>query len=329
MASNITFSPKEWQIAIIGESTAGDAATASLVALDVDSISMPNLNVTQVLDVRGGGSGRTFKNADFYQDNILRATEITVSGRFHDDSAHLGLLKNIGGDTSGDPSIPTGYSPDAIAYGDSKTASHFDTFTLYCAAPEVSNAKHILMPGCVVTNFVLSADAGSEGGLYKYTATISTGKKPTLNSTENLTSDITNYAASTVFKLSSATATQVADADVALQSFSLTIDNPAVFTGVSSTGYQVVNRGAECAVTVDCQVKYDDNTDTFIHDFDNQGSTVMSADAFLITASNAGGIEIDNGVFTNVALVEGDIMMLDISIKATDDGTDEVVAFDF
>ena len=49
----------------------------------------------------------------------------------------------------------------------------------------------------------------------------------------------------------------------------------------------------------------------------------------MITASNAGGIEIDNAVITNVALSEGDLMMLDVSMKAVDDGTDPLITFDF
>jgi len=152
-----------------------------------------------------------------------------------------------------------------------------------------------------------------------------------LDNSTDLGSAVTAYANNNFCKLSSATDTEINALDVALQSFSLTIDNPAVFVGVSSTGYQVVNRGAECSVTLDCQVKYDDNTDMLIHAFDTQGvtPTIMDDDAFLIEASNAGGIEIDNGVFTNVALSEGDIMMLDISIKAVDDGTDPLVTLDF
>jgi hypothetical protein len=35
-----------------------------------------------------------------------------------------------------------------------------------------------------------------------------------------------------------------------------------------------------------------------------------------------------NGVFTNVAYNEGDIMMLDCSIKSVDDGADALITFD-
>ena len=38
-----------------------------------------------------------------------------------------------------------------------------------------------------------------------------------------------------------------------------------------------------------------------------------------IVNNNAYGVLVTSGLFTNVALVEGDIMMLDCSIKAVDD----------
>ena len=49
---------------------------------------------------------------------------------------------------------------------------------------------------------------------------------------------------------------------------------------------------------------------------------------FIIVNNNAFGVEMENGVFTNVALSEGDLMMLDCSIKAVDIGSGELVKFD-
>ena len=40
------------------------------------------------------------------------------------------------------------------------------------------------------------------------------------------------------------------------------------------------------------------------------------------------GVDIDNGVLTNVAYSEGDLMMLDVSGKATSDGSTALVTFD-
>jgi hypothetical protein len=96
---------------------------------------------------------------------------------------------------------------------------------------------------------------------------------------------------------------------------------------VASDGYQVVSRGAEISVTADAQVKYDGNTKGFINSFDTQ-SSALSGNMLVITNNNAFGVDMQNGVFTNVALAEGDLMMLDCSIKSVDDGTDALVTFD-
>ena len=109
-------------------------------------------------------------------------------------------------------------------------------------------------------------------------------------------------------------------------SFSLSIDHPAVFSGAKSSGYEVVSRGAECAVTVDTQVKYDTNTKSFLSAFDGQ-SAYTAGNMFEIVNNNAYGVNIENGVLTNVAYAEGDILMLDCSIKAVDAGA-TVLTFD-
>lgn len=331
MASNIGFSPKEWEVWILGEGTLGTAVTASsgMYQLDVDSIGMPSLNVTQSLDVRST-KGRTLKTKDFFQDNNLRVVELSLSGRFHDDVAHKALIENITSEAGDDFTVPSGYTPEALKYGESETAADNDTFTLVLKSPDpTGNSKNIEMPGCVVTNFALSADATADGGMYKWSATIQTGCACDFN--ENTNAGGTAYVNTDFFKLSSATATEVLNADATLSSFNLTLDNPAIFSGVrlGAAGYEVINRAAEFAVNLECQVKYDANTDEFINVFDTQTAAFTTNFPFKITASNAGGIQIDNAVITNVALSEGDLMMIDVSMKSVDDGTDALVTLDF
>ena len=50
------FSPKEWKVAVVSDATNAGATGigTTMNQLDVDSISMPSLNTTQVLDVRRG-----------------------------------------------------------------------------------------------------------------------------------------------------------------------------------------------------------------------------------------------------------------------------------
>ena len=292
--------------------------------LDVDSASMPSLNVNQVLDVRSG-VGRTLKDEDFFQDNILRVTELSISGNMHLDAGHKLLLQNVCNDVSGDASVATGFTPASQLYGSAVTNSA-SSLTVVIKSSDHSNQRSLEMAGMVVTNFALSADAGEEGGRYKFSATLQSGVKPDLNESSTVAGNSV-YANTTNVFMSSASGLKTFDTDVVMQSFTATIDSPAVFSGVTSTGYELVTRGAETAVTVDTQVKYDGNTKGFINSFDTQ-TAPLSGNMFVMTNNNAYGIDVQNGVFTNVAYAEGDVMMLDCSIKSVDDGSDALISFD-
>ena len=327
MAVSHAFSPKEFQVWIASDAT--DAGISGIHAsnmyqLDIDSASMPSLNVNQVLDVRSG-AGRTLKDEDFFQDNILRATELSISGNMHLDAGHKLLLQNICNDVSGDASIATGFVPASQLYG-SSIENIASSLTVVIKSSDHSNQRSLEMSGMVVTNFVLSADAGEEGGRYKFSATLQSGVKPDLNES-SVSAGSNVYANTTNIFMSSASGLKVFNTDVVMQSFSATIDSPAVFSGVTSTGYELVSRGAETAVTVDTQIKYDGNTKGFINSFDTQ-TAPLSGNMFVMTNNNAYGIDVQNGVFTNVAYAEADIMMLDCSIKAVDDGADPLITFD-
>ncbi len=324
---NHAFSPKEFQVWIASDSTnAGTSgiSASAMYQLDVDSASMPSLNVNQVLDVRSG-VGRTLKDEDFFQDNTLRVTELAISGNMHLDAGHKLLMQNVCNDVSGDASVATGFTPASQLYGSAVTNTA-SSLTVVIKSSDHSNQRSLEIPGLVVTNFALSADAGEEGGRYKFSATLQSGVKPDLN--ESSTASGNNvYANTTNVFMSSASGLKTFNTDVVMQSFTATIDSPAVFSGVTSTGYELVTRGAETAVTVDTQVKYDGNTKGFINSFDTQ-TAPLSGNMFVMTNNNAYGIDVQNGVFTNVAYAEGDVMMLDCSIKSVDDGSDALITFD-
>ena len=294
--------------------------------LDVDSISFPSLNVTQAMDVRSG-VGHTLKDEDFFQDNKMRVVELSLSGTLHDDVGHRLLVANICGAAQADDTnqtIAAGHKIVSQLYGAAVT-NNASSLTVVLQPSDVSNQTGLELFGCVVTNFSISADAGTEGGRYKWSATLQTGKTPDLASTANPT--ITAYANTNTTTLGSASVTKIYNKDAMLNNFTTTIDYPAVFTGISSTGYQAVARGAECSVTHDCQVKYDSETKGFVSSFDTQ-TAAIAENAFIIANNGNFGVDTANGVLTNVAYSEGDIMMLDVSIKAVDDGTDALLEID-
>lgn len=338
--SGVAFSPKEFSVWVRGETDAGTSAIGtSMYQLDVDSVGFPTLNATQVLDVRSGG--RFLKDADFFQDNTMRVTEFSISGTMHNDTGHNLLMQNIANDYSGDVSVAATYSPPAIQYddGSGSAASNTnagDTITVVLAGPDentgsaniqVTNSQTLELAGCVVTNFTLSADMGTEGGRYKFSATLQTGKIPDLDETTVVGG--TPYANNTDKLFSSSSEHLVKNIEVVMHSFTATLENPAVFYGVSSNGYEGVTRGSEFGVTFDTQIKYDALTKGLVNTFDGQGTTGITTDnLFKFTNAQAFGVDIDNGILTNVAYSEGDIMMLDVSMKAVDDGTDELLIVD-
>ena len=117
-------------------------------------------------------------------------------------------------------------------------------------------------------------------------------------------------------------------ASTILSSFSVTIDSPAVYTGVAATGYAAFARGAELAVTCAAQVKYDSVTRPLINNFNTQ-TAHDAADFFTMTQATATdcSIAIGAGVITNAALSEGEVMMVDFEGKAVNVGNN-IIAFD-
>ena len=324
-----SFSPKEFKCFVISDATNAGASgidASNMQQLDVDSISFPSLNVNQTLDVRSG-VGATLKDEDFFQDNKMRVVELSLAGTLHDDAGHRLLIANICGAAQADDTnqtIGSGHKIVAQKYGAAVT-NNASSLTVVLQPSDVSNQTGLEFPGMVVTNFSISADAGTEGGRYKWSATLQSGKLPDLASTAAAGS--TAYANTTGTTLASASGVKVYNADAVLNSFTTTIDYPAVFTGITSTGYEIVSRGAECSVTHDCQVKYDGNTKGLVNSFDTQ--TAANAETTFIVVNNGKfGVDTANGVLTNVAYSEGDVMMLDVSIKAVDDGTDDVLIID-
>ena len=336
--SGVAFSPKEFSVWVRGETAAGTSAIGtSMYQLDVDSVGFPTLNATQVVDVRSGG--RFLKDADFFQDNTMRVTEFSISGTMHNDTGHNLLMQNIANNYSGEVQVAATYAPPVIQYADgdgsaSTNATAGDTITVVLAGPDedtgttniqVTNSQTIELAGCVVTNFALSADMGTEGGRYKFSATLQTGIKPDLDETTDVGG--TPYSNGTDKLFSTSSGHLVKGIEVVMHNFTVTLDNPAVFYGVSSDGYEGVTRGSEFGVTFDTQIKYDALTKGLVNTFDGQ-TGVTAADLFQYDNSVAFGIDIDNGILTNVAYSEGDMMMLDVSGKATSDGSTDLIVID-
>tara|TARA_R100000808_G_scaffold24686_1_gene57600 strand:+ start:1737 stop:2732 length:996 start_codon:yes stop_codon:yes gene_type:complete len=328
--ANAAFSPKDYRVAVRAESTNGsDAGIGSSISyLDVDSIGFPSLNINQALDVRTG-VGRVLGEIDFFQDNKASVTEFSMSGTLHLDTGHKLLMQNIMNSTADPLAIAYNHQPNSGVYG---TTTHANTtFTTYITSQDQTDGNNIVLEGCMCTNFAINADMGTDGGKYTYSATVQTGRVAHLNNTT--TPATGNYSGSPI-TMSGLTAGSIRVYSLSapiLSSFGVTIDSPAVFTGVDSNGFKAFARGAETSVTANATVKLDSLTRDLPQTFNTQASgTADDADCLTLTQGTAANcsISMPSGVLTNVAYNEGDVMMLDVEMKGVNIGSGNVLTFD-
>ena len=325
--ANAVFSPKDFKVFVAEEATTGTAidltTTASLFQLDVDSVSYPTLNINQVSNVRSQ-TGRVAHIDDFFQDNDMRAVEVSLSGVMLMQSACSNALTP---DSVADIAVGTAPSATVGKYGEAEANK---TFTLVLTSPDRNDAQNIVIVGCVCTNFSLNADMGTDGGQYKWSATISSGRVPDL--TENTAVSGTAYDANHIDMSGlDVSAVKVASKTApVLSSFSMAVDSPAVYYGVSEgAGYAAFGRGEEIAITASATVKLDSVTMELPAEFDTQ-TTHDAADLLTLTQTTAGNasIAIPCGILTNVAYNEGDVMMLDVEMKALNKESGNILTID-
>ena len=318
------YSPKEFSFLIAAQddfatlnADSGGSST-SWVAVDVDSVGSPSLNINQTLDHRTGS--RVLQATDFFQDNKAKVIEISVSGTATTEVLDLILGNITQGDTSPYLLANNSGSQNFTTGTENQTANQI--LSICYKSPASGHA--LAFKDCFCSSISLNGDAGTEGGRIKFTATFKTGSLPTLNQSD-ITIDTAissnNYFMSNWVSDYRVLANQ---SDVLVNTFTLNVENDLVFAGITSTGYESVSRVGEINANADFNVKYDDNTDVLFQNFHDQttgasiGQTLMSTD----TTPSDGEFEFKfaGSVLTNVGFSEGDMMALDVSVKAVGAG---------
>ena len=328
------FSPKQFQVLIAEQDAFGTIEAGGgnpYHALDVDSVGTPSLNPTQALDVRTGS--RVLQKEDFFQDNKASVKEISVSGTATTAALDM-LLENIMGEAEGSASGVYTFASDAGVQSVGKSdSSQAGTLLSVVVKSPLSNSD-LSFKDCVVTSLSLNGDAGTEGGRIKFSATFQTGTVVEDLSDASTTVD-TTFAASENYFMSNWSDVAYRKIygvdDLVLSAFTLTLENPATFVGLSTTGYETVSRAGEFSASLDVTAKYDANTEPLMASFNNQTQQAATAaqetklnhqDAL---ADGSFGISMPKTILTNVAFNEGDVMMLDVSAKAVGDGSNALV----
>ena len=327
--STSAYSPKEFQFLIAEQDAFGTIEASggnAYHALDVDSIGSPSLNPTQALDVRAGS--RVLQATDFFQDVKTSVKELSVSGTATTNALDM-LLENIMGEAegaaSGVYSFLSNRAVQQIGTGDSSLAG--TALSIVIKSAFGTNAD-LSFKDCVVTSLTLNGDTGTEGGRVKFSATFQTGSTVEDLTDATTTVDTPFTAASENYLMSAWTDPDyrkvVGVNSLLISSFSLALDNPATFHGATTNGYELCARAGEFAATLDVTTKYDDKTEDMFEVFNGQatgaskGVTLLNDDATL--SDTIFGINMPASVLTSVGFNEGDVMMLDLSVKAVGSG---------
>ena len=327
MAINATaYSPKQFQFLIAEQDDwgtfnpdSGGSPDLSWVAVDVDSIGSPTFNVNQALDVRTGS--RIVQATDFFHDNKSKVIEMSVSGTATTEVLDM-LLTNITNDNAAPYSIGSNEGSRTFT---SATANQTDIQIFSIAYNSPSSGNTLAFKDCFCTSLTLNGDAGTEGGRIKFSATFKTGSLPEELTDGQLTADTVISANNYFMNGWVAANRQILDvANVLVSSFSLTVENDMVFAGATSTGYELASRVGEVSAVADFSIKYDANTDQMFKTFEaqtsgiSQGVTLMNDTSSISDAKF--GFKFAKSVMTSISFNEGDMMMLDVSVKAVGTG---------
>lgn len=330
------YSPKQFKLAIgsTGESVTGTAKTDALIAVNIDSIEMPNFNLTQFMEVRSGTVGRVADVDDVFVSELGTTKEITFSGVFDTAVAPVLLQNCVAAAESSDiTSIPYNYTPPALATGTgSQEIQH--TTTIHITAPSTVDASDgadlhsMTFPGCTITSLSITGDMSNESGRLRFTATARTGYIATFSTAAITPANAYGTSYYSLATLAGSGLKTIAGAtDCVVQSFSLNIENPSEYVGQNDANgnpESIVRAVPEISATLDATVKYDNNNaqgtqttaeyqtamksgTTVATKFHNHASALASATGF--------GFEALFGKITNVAFNEANAMMMDVSVK--------------
>ena len=320
------FSPKQFSFLIAEQNdfgvlneNSGASPDNAYIALDVDSIGSPSLNVNQGLEHRSGS--RILQATDFFQDVKGSIKEFSVSGTATTEGLDL-LLSNITGDASVPYSVASNAGTSTLT---SASVNQADNQLLSIVYKSAITDKDLAFKDCFCTALSFNGDANTEGGRIKFSATFKTGSVVADLTNDSISIDTAITASNYYMSAWDADDRIIAGvADVILSSFSLNITNDVEFVGLTTNGFESATRAGEISATADFTCVYDANTAGLMETFNSQttgtsqGSTLMGTDD---TPSN-GEFEFKfaSSVLTDVSFSDAGLMILNASVKAVGAG---------
>jgi hypothetical protein len=363
--NSTTFSGREFKVYVgadgdadydPGVGTVNDSTNGEhMYRLDIEGITLPTFSPNQEFEMRTG-TGRVAEFGAMFSSSKAVVTEFTLSGRLTLQDFPIfieNVLAQAGTETGNLFEIASGYSPGNFKSGDSTGATVWNkTLTVSFVAPTAGDSYHI--PGCVVTNFQVSADMGTASGRYNYSATFQSMHTPTkgsdsFSSAKELS---TALGQKNVFLVDQGVkdlnimeydgSTDETSIEPLFNNLSLTFDAPTQFIGQDTSGLpQVFARSVpELNITIAGSMKYDTTTDKMLEAHrDSAGTSYIQLSVNNRALTNGEGqpfsasIDIENHAsqlfgfiipkakLISASVGSGDVATMDFEAKVVDDAS--------
>jgi len=285
-------------------------------AVDIDSFSFPSFNPTQEFEMRTG-SGRIapFDSVFVSEKGVVR--EVTLAGRLTDEVLQI-FGENVLGEANATNDIDCAYNhaPATLTDAGSVTSGDYSSaLSVYFKSPV--SGKSWKLSGAVCTSFNISADMGTAGGRFNFSATLQTGYAPT-------SGDISGFSApsisSTKIYLSDMTTKSLTDntsgfteIDPLISTFGLTMAGSAQMLGMQGSAGEpevIARLVPELEVTYEMSIKYASDTAPLIEEYKSTDQDIA------VALSGTGfGADIVKSKLTQAELDSGDIAGLNVAGK--------------
>lgn len=256
--SNTVYGMKEFQFAVIAETTAMTANVTTMKKIPVSGDVSVSENVFRRQDVQAG-VGRTAKSVDVKVEPLGGIKTISVP-MFLEETLIMMFLENGAGKVvevaTGELLITFNHTPAAIGDGGSFTDN---TGTLTFAAISPIAASSVVYAGCVVSSITLSATKGTDNGLFSATVELMTQSPVLVN--QATPSGLVAYTLSDKNIHDFCNTSSIATVDVKPNSFEINYAFNPKFIGVCDDGDpQAIGKNVpELAVTGTVVYSIDDN----------------------------------------------------------------------
>lgn len=162
-------SKKEFDVAVEPETTTGTANVTTMQELNIDDWTV-NTEAERFLGIRQG-AGRTVKKVDAYVESKGKVKGINISGLYDTTMGTIffeNVMNIVTGSTPNSVDIPGNFTGTVTTWGETSITDNIHSLTMAVCHPQGNNST--ILPGCVCNRFKIMANAGEDGGRFKFEA---------------------------------------------------------------------------------------------------------------------------------------------------------------